>query len=117
MRKPKGTTPGRLAKIVSGKNLLAGKSQVRHLLWNLVPGSNSSFQAKEEVTVFLIGKPCLYPYSKTVPTGTIGMVLEGKRTRAKKGAIPYFIMLIENSIYKIDATCVQFIDQNNIVNC
>lgn len=117
MRKPKGTSPGRLAKIVSGKNLLAGKQPVRHLLWNIVPGTGSSFRSMEEVTVFLVGKPCLYQYSKTIPVGTVGMVLEGKRTRAKKGAIPYFIVLIEQNIYKIDATCVRFIDDNNISNC
>jgi hypothetical protein len=117
MRKPKGTTPGRLAKIVSGRNILAGKHSMRHILWGIVPGSGTSFRSREEVTVFLVGKPCLYQYSKTIPVGTVGMVLEGKRTRAKRGAIPYFIVLIEHSIYKIDATCVQFINENNISNC
>ena len=117
MRKPKGSSPGRLAKVVSGKNLLAGKHQIRHLLWNIVPGATSYFKAEQEVTVFKVGDPCVYEFAKKIPTGTIGMVLEGKRTRAKRGAIPYFILLIENMIYKIDATCVEFIDQNNMTNC
>jgi hypothetical protein len=115
MRKPKGTVPGRLAKVVQGKNLLAGKvNKYRRYFRGLYPGHNPQ---KEEVVVFKSGKPCILEFSARVDVGAIGMILEGKRTRAKTGAIPYFIMLIDNQLYKIDSNCVEFIDQNNLTNC
>lgn len=117
MRKPKGTIPGRLVKVVEGKNLLARKLVPwRRYLSGLYPGHNPQMHEKT-IIVFKAGSPCNTEYCAKVKVGSLGMILEGKRTRAKAGAIPYFIILIENQLYKIDSTCVEFIDQNHLTNC
>lgn len=117
MRKPKGTVPGRLAKVVNGKNYLAGKVKLYHGYFRgIYPGHNPQSQ-EVNVVVFKHGKPCTTQFRILMKQGTIGMIVEGKRTRAKTGAIPYFVMLIENQLYKIDSNCVQFIDQNILTNC
>ncbi len=110
MRKPKGTKPGQLVKIIQGENLLAKKLdfQQKYLL-GLVPiNNNQNFE--KNIIVFKFGKPHVVQFSCRFPIGTIGMMLDGKRTKTKRGAVPYFVILVENQIYKIDSNCVEFIN-------
>lgn len=114
MRKPKGTQKGNLVKLVPGNNFLARKLIPRYL-WGITPGHLTPRQ--EDVVVFHFDKPCKFQFSTKFPAGTIGMILAGKRTRVRRGSLPYYILLINKNLYKIDVNCVEYIDQNNLINC
>lgn len=50
------------------------------------------------------------PSVEYYPEHTHGIVLVGKRTRARQGSIAYIIGMIGNSVYKISADCITIVE-------
>jgi hypothetical protein len=102
MRKPRGTEPGRLAKVITGTNRLFS-FKFGPLSYFL---STPLFTSKTSSSVGVIST--FRQEKATIPVGSIVLILKGKRTRVRQGAIPYFIILYEKKSYKIDASCISF---------